>query len=87
MMDPKPLDGAAVDHPLDRRMPLADWLTGKDNPLFARSVVNRYVGYLLGRGLVEPVDDMRTHQPADQPGRCWTLCRSTSSTAASTSSS
>ena len=66
-MDPKPLDAPAVDHPLDRRIPLADWMTGKDNPLFARAVVNRYMSYLMGRGLVEPVDDMRSTNPPSNP--------------------
>jgi hypothetical protein len=66
-MDPKPLDAPAVDHPLDRRLPLADWMTGKDNPLFARAVVNRYMSYLMGRGLVEPVDDMRSTNPPSNP--------------------
>jgi hypothetical protein len=67
VLPPKPLDGPAVDHPLDRRIPLADWLTAKDNAYFARSVVNRYVGYLLGRGLVEPVDDLRSTNPPTNP--------------------
>jgi len=64
---PRPLDGEAIDHPLDRRIPLADWLTDKHNAYFARSVANRYVGYLLGRGLVEPIDDMRSTNPATNP--------------------
>src|SRR5437868_3411786 len=67
IVGPKPLDGSAVDHPLDRRIPLAEWLTSKENPYFARSVANRYVGYLLGRGLVEPVDDMRSTNPPTNP--------------------
>ena len=62
-MKPTPLGGEAVDHPLDRRIPLAHWLTSKENDAFAKSVVNRYVDYLLGRGLVEPVDDMRSTNP------------------------
>ena len=62
-MMPTPLMGEPTDHPLDRRLPLADWLTAKDNELFAKSIVNRYVGYLLGRGLVEPIDDMRSTNP------------------------
>lgn len=66
-MEPKPLDGPAADHPLDRRIALAQWLTGKDNMMFAKSVVNRYVHYLLGRGLVEPVDDMRSTNPPTNP--------------------
>jgi hypothetical protein len=67
VLAPKPLDAPAVEHPLDRRIPLADWLTAKDNAYFARSVSNRYVGYLLGRGLVEPVDDMRSTNPPTNP--------------------
>ena len=41
----------------------AEWLTASENREFARSVANRYVSYLLGRGLVEPVDDMRATNP------------------------
>jgi hypothetical protein len=67
VLAPKPLDGPAVDHSFDRRIPLADWLTAKNNAYFARSVVNRYVGYLLGRGLVEPVDDLRSTNPPTNP--------------------
>jgi hypothetical protein len=63
-LDPAALDGPPLDHPLDRRIALAEWLTGPDNPFFARSVVNRYVRSLLGAGLVEPVDDMRSTNPA-----------------------
>ena len=63
IMKPTPLDGEAIDDPLDRRIPLAKWLTSPENELFARNVVNRYVGYLLGRGLVEPIDDMRSTNP------------------------
>lgn len=62
-MMPTPLDGEAVDHPLDRRIPLAKWLTQTDNEFFAKNVVNRYVAFLLGRGLVEPVDDLRSTNP------------------------
>ena len=63
VMKPTPLDGDPIDDPLDRRIPLAKWLTAPENELFARNVVNRYVGYLLGRGLVEPIDDMRATNP------------------------
>ncbi|MCH7687225.1 MAG: DUF1553 domain-containing protein [Planctomycetes bacterium] len=62
-MKPTPLGGEPVDHPLDRRIPLAKWLTSGENEYFAKSVVNRYVSYLLGRGLVEPVDDLRQTNP------------------------
>jgi hypothetical protein len=62
-MPPTPLEGEPSDHPLDRRLPLADWLTSKDNSYFAQNVANRYMAYLLGKGLVEPVDDMRATNP------------------------
>lgn len=42
-----------------RRQALAAWLTSPDNPHFARATVNRVWSQLFGRGLVEPVDDMR----------------------------
>ncbi|MDA0808533.1 MAG: DUF1553 domain-containing protein [Planctomycetota bacterium] len=66
-MEPTPLEGEPTDHPLDRRIALADWLTAKDNTYFARSIVNRYMSYLLGRGLVEPVDDLRSTNPPTNP--------------------
>jgi uncharacterized protein DUF1549/uncharacterized protein DUF1553/Big-like domain-containing protein len=75
VLAPKPLDGPAVDHPFDRRIPLAAWLTAKDNAYFAKSVVNRYIGYLLGRGLVEPVDDLRSTNPATNPPLLDALAR------------
>ena len=46
---------------------LADWMTAPDNPFFARNIVNRFWGYLMGRGLVEPLDDMRATNPATNP--------------------
>lgn len=63
----KPLDEKPVSDPLDLRIPLAKWLTSPKNDYFARSIANRYVGYLLGRGLVEPIDDMRQTNPATNP--------------------
>ncbi|MCH8828063.1 MAG: DUF1553 domain-containing protein, partial [Planctomycetes bacterium] len=57
------LDGQLVTHPLDLRIPLANWLTSPKNAYFAKSVVNRYVAYFLGRGLVEPIDDLRETNP------------------------
>src|SRR5712691_672508 len=67
VLKPTPLDGEPVDHPLDRRIALADWLTSKENAQFARSIVNRYMAYLMGRGLVDPVDDMRSTNPPTNP--------------------
>ena len=47
----------------DRRRVFADWLTGADNPFFAKASVNRIWGHLMGRGLVDPVDDFRDSNP------------------------
>ena len=63
VLKPKPLDGPEADDPLDRRAALARWLTSPKNEYFAKSVVNRYAAYLLGRGLVDPVDDLRATNP------------------------
>ena len=47
----------------DRREVFANWLTEPDNPFFAKSVVNRIWGHLMGRGIVDPVDDFRDSNP------------------------
>lgn len=62
-MKPTPMHGKPAPQTRDRRQALADWLTAADNPYFARNIVNRYMAYLLGRGLVEPIDDMRATNP------------------------
>ncbi len=49
------------------RKQLADWLTSPDNPFFARAAVNRIWRELMGRGLVEPMDDHRATNPATHP--------------------
>ncbi len=63
---PTPLDGKplSLDDPRDRREALADWLTSRDNPYFARSIANRVWANFFGVGLVEPVDDLRMTNPA-----------------------
>lgn len=48
----------------DRLTPLAVWLTSPDNKMFARTMVNFIWYHLLGRGLVEPIDDLRPTNPA-----------------------
>ena len=48
----------------DRRAVLADWMLAPENPFFARSIVNRLWAHYFGRGLVEPVDDLRATNPA-----------------------
>lgn len=51
----------------DRREKLADWLTKSDNRYFAPSLVNRVWYHLMGRGIVEPVDDFRDTNPPSNP--------------------
>ncbi|MGE0609581.1 MAG: DUF1549 domain-containing protein [Pirellulales bacterium] len=63
IMKPTPLEGEPIEDPLDRRRPLAEWLTSRDNAFFSRNVANRYMGYLMGRGLCDPIDDMRATNP------------------------
>lgn len=52
-----------VPNEQDRRVVFAEWLTRKDNPFFSKASVNRIWGHLMGRGLVEPVDDFRDSNP------------------------
>jgi len=65
-LDPTPLDGKSMplDSPIDRRIAFAAWLTSPENPFFARAVVNRIWANFMGRGIVNPVDDMRATNPA-----------------------
>lgn len=51
----------------DRRRVLADWMTAPQNEWFARNFANRMWAHFLGRGLVEPVDDMRLTNPPSNP--------------------
>jgi hypothetical protein len=50
-----------------RRVQLAHWVTSNENPYFARSYVNRLWSYLLGVGIIEPVDDIRAGNPPSNP--------------------
>ena len=50
-----------------RRLALAEWVTAKDNPFFAKSTVNRFWSYFLGRGIIDPVDDIRASNPPANP--------------------
>jgi len=61
--------------PGDARVTLADWMTGPDNPWFARNLANRMWAHFLGRGLVEPVDDVRPTNPPTNPELLDALAR------------
>ena len=59
--------GAALASGDSRRSRLAAWITSPANPYFARSYVNRLWGYLTGRGIIEPIDDIRAGNPPTNP--------------------
>ncbi|MBI3822725.1 MAG: DUF1549 domain-containing protein [Planctomycetes bacterium] len=56
-----PVDLATIP---DRRIVLARWMTAPDNPTFSRAIANRLWSHYFGRGLVEPLDDLRATNPA-----------------------
>jgi uncharacterized protein DUF1549/uncharacterized protein DUF1553 len=41
-----------------RRVELADWIVGPENPWFAKAFTNRVWARLMGRGFCEPVDEI-----------------------------
>jgi Protein of unknown function (DUF1549)/Protein of unknown function (DUF1553) len=51
----------------DPRLKLADWMSERDNPFFAKSLVNRYWKHFFVRGLIEPEDDIRDTNPPTNP--------------------
>ena len=57
----EPIDLTTV---MDRRQVLADWMTAPENPFFAKAIANRLWAHYFGRGLIEPVDDIRDTNPA-----------------------
>ena len=65
----KPLDGEpmTVGPDDDPRQKLVDWMVGANNPFFARAVANRYWAHFFGRGIVDPLDDMRVTNPPSNP--------------------
>jgi hypothetical protein len=67
-MKPKFLGGEEPDTAgKDRRALLAEWLTAPDNPFFARNVSTRIWAHFFGKGIVEPVDDVRVSNPPSNP--------------------
>ncbi len=60
-------EAGPLDEARDRRDPFVGWLASKENPLFARALVNRVWSYFTGRGIIDPVDDIRASNPASNP--------------------
>ncbi len=69
------LDGRVLpsEEQLDPRLGLAKWMTS--HPYFAEAAANRIWSYFFGRGLVNPVDDFRSANPATHPGLLSALAR------------
>ncbi|MEK6257392.1 MAG: DUF1549 and DUF1553 domain-containing protein [Planctomycetota bacterium] len=69
ILKPRPLGGTEFSLGLhdDPRSSLARWMTGRDNPFFARTMVNRMWAHFLGRGIVHPIDDARSTNPPSNP--------------------
>ena len=70
VLDPRPLFGesAVTADNSDWRIPLANWITADENIYFRQVIVNRVWADLMGRGLVDPVDDLRaTNPPSNGP--------------------
>ena len=67
--DMKPLDGEAitVGGDDDPRNLFVDWMVDPKNPFFAKAVANRYWAHFFGRGIVDPLDDMRATNPPSNP--------------------
>ncbi|MGB1930887.1 MAG: DUF1549 domain-containing protein, partial [Mariniblastus sp.] len=51
-----------TDHE-DVRTPLMDWMKQRDNPFFAKALVNRVWAKYFGVGIVDPVDDLNLANP------------------------
>jgi len=74
-VQPRFLDGTLLpeNQLRDPRMKLAEWMTA--HPYFAEATVNRMWGYFFGRGLVDPVDDIRLANPPTHPALLASLAQ------------
>jgi hypothetical protein len=63
-LDSDPMTAASDEDP---RAKFADWMTSPKNPFFARAIANRYWAHFFGRGIVDPIDDMRVTNPPSNP--------------------
>jgi hypothetical protein len=64
-LDAEPMKDITSDE--DPRQKLVDWMVDVKNPFFARAVANRYWAHFMGRGIVDPLDDMRVTNPPSNP--------------------
>ena len=61
-------ESLSPDYQGDILQVLADWMTSSTNPYFAKATVNRIWSHYFGRGIVDPVDDMRATTPPSVEG-------------------
>src|SRR5262249_28039805 len=70
-LEPRALFGSAPvsdDPDSDPREALARWMRARENPYFPGVIVNRVWAEIMGRGIVDPVDDLRaTNPPSNGP--------------------
>jgi hypothetical protein len=59
--------GGAVPADAGRRDALAQWITSRENPFFAKAIANRVWSYFFGKGIIDPVDDIRASNPPSNP--------------------
>jgi hypothetical protein len=64
---PRALDGTDLSRAPDARKAIAAWMTSPQNPWFSQAIVNRMWGHFLGRGFVNPIDDLRPSNPVSAP--------------------
>ncbi len=64
VLDGEPVTFSSDDDP---RTQFANWLVEGKNPFFAKAVANRYWAHFFGRGIVDPLDDMRVTNPPSNP--------------------
>ncbi len=76
VMSPKFLGGGVADvNGRDRRAALAEWLTSPQNPYFAACFADRVWAHFMGRGLIDPPDDVRVSNPPSHPALRAQLAR------------
>lgn len=77
MLKPAGLGESPLEIPPDEdpRLKLVDWMSSKENPFFAKALVNRYWKHFFKRGLIEPEDDIRDTNPPTNPELLDALAR------------
>jgi hypothetical protein len=74
---PRVLGGTeiAMKDGVDPRRDVLKWMLSKENPYFARAIVNRVWAHYMGRGLIDPVDSLSAANPPSHPDVLDELCR------------